>query len=156
MTVEQHWQKHTVTEYVFYGSHDDRTTSYLFLKNKRKLVKEMGIGCFVCKGHDRLKGHHLVEWSLWGSMDPKKVLQAWQVFDPYGFTKKDPETLPDSPDDIRNLLVLCDKHHRGEGTGVHALTFPIWFALHCVKDGVSITQAIKEVKKKDKELETVH
>lgn len=58
----------------------------------------------------------------------------------------------ESPDDIRNLVVLCETHHRGVNKGVHDLTMPIWFPQRAVKAGVEITKAIEHVKGKDSAL----
>lgn len=49
----------------------------------------------------------------------------------------------ESPDDIRNLLVLCETHHRGVDTGVHKLTFPIWLPQRAAQQGQEITEPVK-------------
>jgi hypothetical protein len=88
------------------------------------------------------------------------VLDTLHIFDPYGYTHKMGDIPIDSPDDIRNLMVLCGRceidgvsvpggHHRGVNAGVHDLTFPTWIAQRAVKAGTSITKAIQHVKEVD-------
>jgi hypothetical protein len=107
--------------------------------------------------------HHLHEWSLWDALDHDKVLDTLHVFDPYGFTHKVGEQPIETPDDIRNLLVLCGHHvidgvavpgghHRGVNLGVHELTMPIWIAIRACKDGRLITHAVTHAQEVDKKL----
>jgi hypothetical protein len=163
---EAHAQQHTITEVVLYGAHEKRTESALFRKNKRTLVRQLDLGCWICGGREAREVHHLHEWALWNSLDPEKVLDTLHVFDPYGYTHNIGDTPIETPDDIRNLLVLCGSHtvegvevpgghHRGVNLGVHDLTFPIWLALRAVKPGLNITTAIKHVKALDQGLQGV-
>jgi hypothetical protein len=46
-----------------------------------------------------------------------------------------------SPDDVRNMLVLCQEHHTGvdhenSGTGIHQITFPVWLIQKLAKTGI--------------------
>jgi hypothetical protein len=163
-----HEQKHTITEFIEYPDHEARTESAEFRKNKRILVKQLDLPCWTCGSRDHREVHHLHEWALWGALDAEKVLDTLHQFDPYGFTHKMGEQPIESPDDIRNLLVLCGHHttlageeipgghHRGVDLGIHDLTFPIWLALHSAKDGVELTKAVSHVKAKDAELKGTH
>jgi hypothetical protein len=161
--IEAHEQKHTLIEFVEYGEHADRTTSAEFRHNSRILVRQLDLPCWICGSRDHREVHHIHEWSLWNSLDPEKVLDTLHVFDPYGFTHKIGEQPILTPDDIRNLLVLCGHcdiagigvpggHHRGIDAGAHDLTFPIWVAQRAVKPGLSITRAIQHVKGKDADI----
>jgi hypothetical protein len=158
-----HEQEHTLTEFVEFPDHDQRTESAEFRKNKRLLVSQLDLPCFICGCRDQREVHHLHEWALWGALDPEKVLDTLHMFDPYGFTHKMGEQPIETPDDIRNLLVLCGHceidgvpvpggHHRGVDAGVHDLTFPIWIAQRAVKEGMSITKAVQHVKNLDAKL----
>ncbi|HDR9163605.1 TPA: hypothetical protein QDB28_004009 [Burkholderia vietnamiensis] len=158
-----HEVKHTFTEYVETPDHEKRTESALFRKNKRTLVRQLGLGCWICGRKESPEVHHLHEWSVWGALDPEKVLDTLHVFDPYGYTHNMGDMPIESPDDIRNLLVLCGEceidgvpvpggHHRGIDAGVHDVTFPTWVAQRAVKDGMSITKAIQHVKAVDHHL----
>jgi len=135
-----HEQRETITECIEYPEHVQRTESGEFRANKRRLVRQMKIPCWVCGTHDNLEVHHLHEWSLWNDLDPEKVLDALHVYDYYGFTKADPETPIKSPDDIRNLVVLCADHHRAVEMGIHRLTGEIWLAQRAAKPGITITR----------------
>lgn len=155
-----HIQPHTLTEFVNYPDHAERTESPEFGRNKRLLVRQLDLPCWTCGSRDKREVHHLFEWSLWGALDADKVLDTLHQFDPYGFTRKMGEAPIASPDDVRNLLVLCGEHkqdglvvqgghHRGAGLGMHDLTFPIFVAQRAVKAGLSITSAIAHVKAVD-------
>lgn len=155
-----HEQKHTVTEFVIYQDHDQRTESTLFRRNRRTLVRQLDLPCWICGNRDAREVHHIHEWALWPSLDPEKVLDTLHVFDPYGYTHHLGDMPIETPDDIRNLLVLCGHceidgvsvpggHHRGVNAGVHELTFAVWVAQRAVKPGISITQAIEHVRELD-------
>jgi len=160
---EKHVQKHTITEYINYPDHDDRKESALFRKNRVLLLRTMKCGCWICDSKEKLEVHHLHEWALWDALDHNKVLDTLKAIDIYGFTKQDSITPIESPDDKRNLVVLCGSceingqtvaggHHRGVSAGAHALTMPIWLAQRAVKPGLSITQAISAINESDKKI----
>lgn len=160
-----HEMKHTITEFIEIPDHAERKESAMFSRNKRTLVRQLDLPCWVCGNRDAREVHHVHEWALWGALDPAKVLDTLHVFDPYGYTHNAGAQPIESPDDIRNLLVLCGHceidgvpvpggHHRGVDAGVHNLTLPTWIAQRAVKPGLSITRAIQTVKKTDASLET--
>jgi 5-methylcytosine-specific restriction endonuclease McrA len=134
-----HEQTDTIREEVLYPEHVQRTESEEFRRNKLRLVRKLDLGCWVCGSRDKREVHHIHEWSLAPSLDMSKALDTLHCFDPYGFTAHDPETPLSGPDDLRNLLVLCETCHRGADAGVHRLTYPIWVARRAAKPGVQIT-----------------
>jgi hypothetical protein len=158
-----HEQKHTFTEVTEYDAHDKRTESAEFRKNKRQMVRQLDLPCWICGSRDAREVHHIHEWALWPKLDPEKVLDTLHVFDPYGYTHHLGDQPIASPDDIRNLLVLCGSHtidgveipgghHRGVNIGVHDITFAIWIAQRSVKDGETITHAINKALEIDHKL----
>lgn len=162
MSVDKvHEQAIRLTQDVLYPAHEERTESAEFRKNKRLLVKQLDVPCWICGSRDSREVHHLFEWSLWSALDPEKVLDTLHVFDPYGYTHKMGEQPIESPDDVRNLVVLCGHHevagvpvpgghHRGVNLGVHEITLPIWLSLRAVKPGVEITKAVAHAQNEDK------
>lgn len=154
--------KRTITEFVNIPDHEERTTSAEFIRNRKILINNRKIGCIICNSQKKQEAHHLHEWALWNALDPRKVLETLKVLDFHGYVAKDPNTPITSPDDIRNLAILCGEytdadgvvvaggHHRGVNLGVHALTFPTWVAQKSVKDGLSITKAISVITDIDK------
>jgi hypothetical protein len=40
-------------------------------------------------------------------------------------------------DDVRNMMVLCQKHHTGKEHGIHEITFPIWISQKIAKAGMN-------------------
>lgn len=153
----EHEQHGTFHENVVYPEHVQRTESKEFRQNHQLLVQHLDVPCWVCGSRDKREVHHIFEWSLWNSLDPEKVLQVLRCFDPYGYTRNNSEAPVESPDDIRNLLVLCGAHaqdniniegghHRGVDIGIHRITWPIFLAIKCKKDGVEIVDPV-DVKK---------
>jgi hypothetical protein len=156
-----HEVKRSFTEFVSYPDHDTRVDSAEFIKNRRIMVKQMDLPCWICNSRNHREVHHIVEWAFFEAIDTNKMLDTLHVFDPYGFTHTAGEKPIESPDDIRNLLVLCGSceidgavvpggHHRGTNAGVHDLTLPTWIAQRCVKPGLSITRAIAATVANDK------
>ena len=168
MSVEQvHEEADSVREVVEFPGHEARTELSEFRKNKRILVRQLELPCWICGSRDAREVHHLHEWSLWPALDHEKVLDTLHVFDPYGYTHQMGEQPIESPDDIRNLLVLCGHHeisgvpvpgghHRGVDLGAHDLTMPTWLALRSCKPGVEITKAIAHAKSEDAKLRGTH
>lgn len=127
---------------VEYPEHVQRTESAEFAANKHRLVHKLGLPCWKCGSSDKLEVHHFViEWSEWDSADPAKVLKIMHKLDAYGFAAdglKQGNPLPASPDDIRNLMVLCENCHRGACLGIHQVPLPFWFADLVKKDGAVV------------------
>lgn len=151
--VKEHLMKKSLTMFIFYPRHKRRTRSSLFVKNRDYLIDDLKTTCWICESNKNLEAHHLHEWSLWNLLDQDKVLETLRLIDPYGFTRKDPNTPIESPDDLRNLMILCRECHRGKFKGVHDLTFAIWLARRSVKEDkkiVDMKKIMKKLKRKDK------
>jgi len=150
--VQEHEQTERNEEYVVYPQHEQRTESELFRHNKRQLVHEMNLPCFKCatkfkpdnppdSAYEHREVHHwLCEWAAWNAVDPMKVQNLLDsgFFDPYGFSAKMKGQPFDSPDDIRNLIVLCLECHRSSGVGIHHATAPEWLSDMVAKQGTDI------------------
>ena len=135
-----HETHRTLCEDVIYPDHPQRTESAEFSHNKRLLVKQLDVPCWICGSRENREVHHyFVEWALFEDVCPEKLLDAVHQFDPYGFGKKMADQPIETPDDIRNLLVLCAGHHREVEQGIHVMTHPIWHAQKIVRDGIKIT-----------------
>ena len=140
-----HEQVESLRVDVEYPEHVQRTESAEFAANKHRLVKKLELKCFKCGGSDGLEVHHfIIEWSEWDSADPAAVQRIMHKFDVYGFaadqaSQGDP--LPASPDDIRNLMVLCESCHRGACLGIHQVPLPFWFADLVKKPGAVVLKA---------------
>lgn len=144
-----HEESRTIHEFIEYPPHEKRTESSEFRANARRLIRQLDVGCWICGSKEAREVHHIHEWSLWNALDPDRVLDSLHAFDPYGYTHAGGDKPIESPDDIRNLVVLCENHHRGIDAGVHDLTMPIFFPQRAVKDGLSITKAIAHVQSAD-------
>jgi len=134
-----HEQRETISFDVEYPEHAQRTESAEFGHNKRTLVTKLDTPCFSCGSKEKREVHHFViEWALWDDADPAKVLQKCHQFDIYGYAGQLGDKPINSPDDIRNLVVICQDCHRGKGTGIHLVPFPNWISQVVAKDGVTV------------------
>jgi hypothetical protein len=134
----------TVVERVRVPPHPPRRESRRFRRNRATLLARVG-RCWVdndaCAGE--LEVHHLVEWSLAGHVDFDRLARVLRAVDPYGYGRRLRRRLRDI-DDIRNLVVLCERHHRAAGFGIHALTLPVWLAVAARRDGAAVTVEERE------------
>jgi len=126
-----------LTEFVIYPEHTKREESEEFKKNKERLKEDGHYKCWICGSTENLQVHHFgCEWALAKDCDFEKLKEFCEEFDPYGYgrlLKNKPIT---SVDDIRNLLVLCEKHHIEKLYGIHEITFPIWIIQKLAKKGI--------------------
>lgn len=132
-----HLTRHVIHENVMYPAHAPRTESPEYAAEHHRLVVEEDRPCFICgvknstladpeqnpAGASALETHHLwVEWSLINATDPEKLDEFFgEQLDAEGWSQF-------LDHDERNLLVLCDVHHRHKEAGIHELTYPIWVA----------------------------
>lgn len=139
--VPEHEQALHISVEEIIPEHIGRTESALFEKNRRMLVEEHDLPCFApacATPRESRQVHHLVEWCTWPDIDPERMRTVLEAIDPYGFSKLYRHRPIESPDDARNLIVLCQHHHTGKGFGIHYVPFPIWLPEACVKDGKSV------------------
>jgi hypothetical protein len=139
--VPAHEQVRHLTEIEILPEHAQRTESPEFAKNRALLLSEGHGRCLTCGRTDNLQLHHLLEWALWDALDPAKalaLLRRWNI-DPYGKLAADPDSPMRDPDDIRNLVFLCEEHHIGAGTGIHSITFPVCIAQGAAREGAAVT-----------------
>lgn len=134
-----HEQRETLTVDVEYPAHAQRTESAEFAANKRTLVHKLDTPCACCGGREAREVHHfIIEWAEWENADPVKVLQWCHRLDVYGYAAQLGDKPIESPDDIRNLLVICAACHRGAGLGIHMVPFPNWISQVVARAGVEI------------------
>ena len=152
---------HLVERY-WLPAHDVRRKSPLFVANKKLLRDDMALPCWICRQRggpkNPLEVHHIFEWALWNALDPDRVTRILEVLEFYedGYlaaagsmrraleavlaTAKRTGSLS-TPDDVRNLVVLCQAHHRSRFTGAHMITFPIWLALSALRSKAGLDRA---------------
>lgn len=113
-----------------------------FEANRRQLIQKLQTPCFSCGSTEHLEVHHWVtEWALAEDADWNKVFKLVHHFDIYGFAAQLGDKPISGPDDIRNLVVLCVKCHRGAGVGIHLVPFPMWIGQVMAKDGTTVLKA---------------
>ncbi len=173
--ITEHFKEGTFEEQYWIPAHNERRESSQFKKNKQFIRDECGAPCWVCGSKTDLEVHHVFEWAFWNALDPKKVtniLKAIEFYDEdYVAKAKEPDKLHahlaglsktkkfvDTPDDARNLVVLCKEHHRLKYSGIHTVSFPLWLAVSAVPSGggvlsrQQILMAVERVSKIDEAL----
>lgn len=140
---EEHIDKKTITEEVEYPKHKDRRETDEYRDNRRWLIDKKDKPCLVCGAKENREVHHWFEWSEWNNIDQEEALNVfrgdhWYQFSPYGYASLFGDKPVRNPDDLRNLGVFCQKHHRETEVGFHETTGPVWFANDSAKeqDGV--------------------
>lgn len=135
--VKAHKSEKTIKEVVIYPDHIDRKESAEFRKSKERLKEDGHYKCWVCGGEENLEVHHFgCEWALSNDCDWDKLKEFLEEFDPYGYGKLLENKPVTSADDIRNMLVLCERHHRKPEDGIHETTFPVWIIQKLAKQGI--------------------
>lgn len=125
--IAEHIDRTTLKESVLIPEHEERKESSTFRKSKKRLKEDGHYKCWICENTEHLEVHHfLCSWSMQNVCDYDKLKELVVLFDIYGYGKKLNDIPITSVDDIRNLIVLCLKHHRQTFTGIHELTFPTW------------------------------
>lgn len=124
--VARHIEKKTIEEYAIVPKHAVRKESRKFERNRKILIKKFK-RCFICGSRQNLQAHHYgCEWSMWNDCDRKKLKKFLKTFDVYGYSRRTMLRKIKSPDDIRNLVLLCEEHHIEKKHGIHEMTFPLW------------------------------
>jgi hypothetical protein len=125
----EHELKETIKVDVFYPDHAQRKESALFAKTKHHLVHEKDTPCFICGTKEKREVHHFhLEWAYAEAVDWDKMKELHPTFEWSSFKEA-----KDFVDSEYNMLVLCEKHHRGEDHGIHMLPYPIWIAQKYLK-----------------------
>lgn len=134
--VKSHRSEKVIHEVVIYPDHVERKESEEFRKSKERLKEDGHYKCWVCGCTDHLEAHHYAcEWALVEDVDFDKLKAFVEEWDPYGYGKLLRNKPIESADDIRNMLVICERHHRHPEEGIHETTFPIWIIQKLAKIG---------------------
>lgn len=133
--VAEHTMTKHLTEIVITPEHAERTESEEFVKTKKTLKKDDHYHCWICNSEEHLQVHHFgCEWSLEADCDFDKLKDLLMLFDFYGYSHSMKDIPLTSVDDIRNMLVLCQRHHTHPENGIHEITFPVWISQKWAKD----------------------
>jgi hypothetical protein len=140
-----HVESRTIKDFVIDPDHHERTESEEFRATKKRLKEDGHYHCYICGSTENLQVHHrALEYMFTNVADFDKVKEFCEEWDIYGYGKLLKNKPFVSQDDIRNQMVLCQKHHTGEdhengntGTGIHSLTFSSWIIQKLCKDGAN-------------------
>lgn len=118
----EHEVHETITIDVFYPNHPPRKESELFRRTKNHLIAIMDAPCWVCGAMQNREVHHFhAEWADADGIDWDKMRILHPNF-PWSTFKESTDFI----DSEYNMMVLCEKHHRGKDHGIHVLPYPIW------------------------------
>lgn len=117
--------KRTLLEDVLYPAHEPRVASAIYVKTHKHLIFELDTECWICgikhsTGGAMESHHNHFEWASINGLDLDLVTKDWPDL------LADREKLRDWVDSEGNMLILCEKHHRGSRTGIHSITYPAW------------------------------
>ena len=114
----------------------ERVESNLFRANKEKL-KEEGHGyCFICGTGEQIETHHMMcPYAKKDNVDFEKLKKACEAFDVYGYSKAMKDIPITSVDDIRNLINVCQGHHKRADHGIHNIPLADWLAQKIQRSG---------------------
>jgi len=139
--------RRTLLEEAFYPAHPPRKASAEYERTHHKLVVEFDEACWICgiRNSDvqklpaaarrplTLETHHAeLEWAAAAAFDTANPVtghaaeQLAKLTADHAEIANDPARLRDWLDSEGNMLVLCATHHRGAGTGIHCITYPVW------------------------------
>lgn len=135
--VKEHTIKETITVEEIVPEHEQRKASAEFERNRKRIIEDGHAKCWVCGCTDGLEAHHHgAEWCEADNVDFDLLKEYLEEHDIYGYgrlLKSQPIT---SVDDIRNLMMLCKKHHTAALTGIHETPYPIFLTQKLCKKGV--------------------
>lgn len=128
----------TLDELVAYPKHEPRSASPTYKKTHRHLVYDLDAPCWTCGiRHSQggaMETHHAhFEWASQNGLDLSKVTADWPDI-------TDRDKLAEWVDSEGNMLVLCAVHHRGQHTGIHAISYPAWLLQRYQGDFTFIAQ----------------
>jgi hypothetical protein len=134
--VQAHMMKRSLTEVVITPAHAKRKESKEFKASKKRLRQDGHYKCWVCGSTQKLQVHHYGgEWSLESSLDLNLLKEFLMEWDVYGYSRLMRNLPLTTVDDVRNMMVLCQKHHTGKEHGIHEITFPVWITQKLDKVG---------------------
>lgn len=116
--VTEHDQLHVMKEVIHYPDHEQRTESSEFLHTKAALKSDKEHWkCYIdnkhCTYNHPLEVHHnIVEYAAANEINWDKVKQDYPNVD--------------DVDDVDQMRILCSRHHREPGYGIHEMSYPAW------------------------------
>jgi hypothetical protein len=88
--VQEHYQKHTITEIEHFPAHDKRRETLTFINARAELEDAEHLGCYVCGSMKNREDHHIFERAFWNALDVRKVARfLFDHFDFHGHCKRD-------------------------------------------------------------------
>ncbi len=155
-----HYVTRTLRETAAYPPHGPRESDPhypVFAHARHRLIFELDAGCWIggathdqirsglppghrCLGAAGLEAHHAVaEFAGLNAVDWQKVAKDF----PLAGIHSDEDFLRFAESEA-GLMILCDKHHRSPGTGIHSVTYPAWVLDKYADDSWEFLTPVKE------------
>lgn len=141
---QAHALSRTLNEVAWFPPHPPRHASAEYARVHRLLVVERDEPCWICGLHHsdvaklpretrkwwQIETHHAqLEWAQEPGVECNPAALRKFYDELHGLLRAaTAEALREFLDSEGNLLVLCAAHHRGSGTGIHAVSYPAWHA----------------------------
>lgn len=137
-----HFEERALRERVAYPPHGPRDSDPyhdVYEHARHHLIYELDVGCWIggathdqiqaglpeghrCHGAAGLESHHsIAEFAGLNAEDWRKVAEDF----PQAGIQSD-EDFKRYANSEGGLMILCDKHHRWAGSGIHSVTYPAW------------------------------
>lgn len=111
-----------------------RVESMLYKSNKQKLKAEQR-SCYICNSTEDLEVHHFIcPYVKRQEVNFEKMKEVSEHIDLYGYAKEMQSIPITSVDDIRNLVLLCQGHHKRRDNGIHNIPLADWLMLKVKED----------------------
>ena len=105
----------------------ERIESNLCRANKVKLKVEGHEACFISGTTENIQTHHIMcPYAKQRAVDYAKLKAVCEAFDVYGYGEQMKNIPITSVDDIRNLINVCEGHHKRADHGIHNIPFADW------------------------------
>lgn len=105
----------------------ERVESNLFRANKVKLEMDGHGCCFICGTTKNIETHHMMcPYAKKESIAYDQLKLVCERFDIYGYAAEMKDLPITSVDDIRNLINVCEGHHKRHDHGIHNIPFADW------------------------------
>lgn len=117
--VQEHYQKHSVTEYEHIPTHKKREETLEFRNAKHEMESCEHLGCFICGSMKKRESHHIFERCFGNAFDFERVaFMLYNHLDFHGHCKRDFKSHED-------LLSWFIEHFNGKYVEITTYTDPI-------------------------------
>lgn len=134
--VKRHLRTLTLHCSFYYPAHERRASASTteFRRSRHQLIEVEQRGCWTCGTREKLESHHYyIEWSLQNAVDWQAFIRDFPQWAKY-------PNVGAFVDSVDNQRILCARHHRRKGVGIHTSDYPEWQIQRWIMPGFVYTQ----------------